>query len=320
MSAPGGSHILALSGGIGGAKLALGLYNALDPHQLTVVANTADDFVHLGLHVSPDIDTLLYTLAGINNTETGWGRAEESWHFMAALEGLGGDTWFQLGDKDLATNVERTRRVNAGESLTAITERLAIALSVHANIIPMSDQRVSTIVESLDGPVPFQEYFVKQQCRPVVTGFQFDGAEQAEPNAALISCLTDPELAAVIICPSNPYISIDPMLSLRGVREALADCSAPVVAVSPIIGADSVKGPTAKMMRELGVETSAASVASHYAGIIDGFVIDEQDEVSSLPAGLAALRTSIMMNTLDDRIRLAREVLEFCDVIAGEAS
>ena len=316
MSAGTTPRVLALSGGIGGAKLALGLYKTLAPHQLTVVANTADDFVHLGLHVSPDIDTLTYTLAGINNPETGWGRAGESWHFMQALEGLGGETWFSLGDKDLATNVERTRRLSLGESLTTVTARLAGALAIQARILPMSDQRVSTVVETSDGPIPFQEYFVKQQCRPAVTGFRFDGAEHALPNADFLHCLADPHLAAVIICPSNPYISVDPILSLPGIRQALADCAAPVVAVSPIIGTDSIKGPTAKMMRELGVESTAASVASHYACVIDGFVVDEQDDLRLLPNELTALSTPIMMRSLDDRLRLAQEVLQFCEDIA----
>jgi len=316
MSAGTTPRVLALSGGIGGAKLALGLYKTLAPHQLTVVANTADDFVHLGLHVSPDIDTVTYTLAGINNPETGWGRAGESWHFMQALEGLGGETWFSLGDKDLATNVERTRRLSVGESLTTVTARLAGALAIQARILPMSDQRVSTVVETSDGPIPFQEYFVKQQCRPAVTGFRFDGAEHAQPNADFLHCLADPDLAAVIICPSNPYISVDPILSLPGIRQALADCAAPVVAVSPIIGTDSIKGPTAKMMRELGVESTAASVASHYAGVIDGFVVDEQDDLRLLPNELTALSTPIMMRSLDDRLRLAQEVLQFCEDIA----
>ena len=318
MSDTSSARVVALSGGIGGAKLALGLYTVLDADCLSVVSNTADDFTHLGLHVSPDIDTMMYTLAGINNTDTGWGRDAETWHFMQALGELEADPWFQLGDRDLATNVARTNRLRVGESPSSVTRRYVGALSIAAKIIPMSDQRVATIVETTDGPVAFQEYFVKQRCAPVVTGFTFDGIDQAEPSAEFLQSLREPDVAGVIICPSNPYISIDPILELCGVKEALIECAAPVVAVSPIIGGDSVKGPTAKMMRELGVEISPASVAEHYGDVIDGYVVDARDDASLLPPNLATLTTNILMHTLEDKVRLAGDVLRFCADLARQ--
>ncbi len=229
-------RVLALSGGVGGAKLALGLRNVVPPGKLTIVANTGDDFEHLGLHVSPDIDTLLYTLAGLDNPATGWGRRDETWTFMAALAGLGGETWFRLGDADLAIHVERTRRLRAGELLSDIIADFAERLGVRAGIVPMSDDPVRTRVRTASGWLDFQRYFVEQQCRPEVAEFAYDGAATAKPHAAFVASIGDPELRAVVICPSNPFISIEPILALPGVREALRACAAPVVAVAPIIG------------------------------------------------------------------------------------
>jgi LPPG:FO 2-phospho-L-lactate transferase len=248
-----GHRIIALSGGVGGAKLALGLSRVLPPGDLTVVANTGDDFEHLGLSISPDIDTLLYTLAGLDNPATGWGRRDESWNFMAALEALGGETWFRLGDRDLATHIERTRRLRAGESLSQITDDFRRRFGIAARILPMSDDPVRTRVKTKDGWLDFQPYFVRHRCEPVITAIEFAGAADARPQPELLAALADPALSAVIICPSNPFISIEPILALRGVRAALRDCAAPVVAVSPIIGGHAVKGPTAKMMQELGL-------------------------------------------------------------------
>jgi LPPG:FO 2-phospho-L-lactate transferase len=305
---------VALSGGVGGAKLAVGLARAMDPVKLMMVANTGDDFEHLGLHVSPDLDTLTYTLAGLANSETGWGRAGESWSFMAALEALGGESWFRLGDGDLATHVERTRRLAAGESLSAVTADFCERLGVAPRVVPMSDDPVRTIVETKAGPLPFQHYFVREACRPEVTGFEFAGAASARANPALLAALADPGLGLVVICPSNPFISVDPILALPGVRAALAACPAPVVAVSPIVGGRAIKGPTAKMMGELGLDVTAVAVAAHYQGLIDGFVLDRTDAALTDRVGALGpevLVTETVMQSLDDRVALAEAVLAF---------
>jgi LPPG:FO 2-phospho-L-lactate transferase len=301
--------VVALSGGIGGAKLALGLYRILPPGALTVVANTGDDFEHLGLAVSPDLDTLLYTLAGIDNPQTGWGRHDETWTFMAALEGLGGDTWFKLGDGDLATHVERTRRLAAGESLAQITDDFRRRLEISARLLPMTDDRVRTRLLTAQGWLDFQDYFVRRQCIPTIREIAFAGASTAHPHPDFLAALADPALRVVVICPSNPFISIDPILSLPGVHAALRSCRAPVVAVSPIIGGKAVKGPTAKMMAELGLPAGAASVARHYGDLLDHYVIDEADAdaVTGLDLPLTAART--LMETIADREALARVVL-----------
>ena len=308
MSAERG-FVLALSGGIGGAKLALGLYRTLPPGALTVVANTGDDFEHLGLSVSPDLDTLLYTLAGIDNPETGWGRRDETWTFMAALESLGGETWFKLGDGDLATHIERTRRLAAGESLSQITDDFRRRLGIPARLLPMTDDRVRTRLLTPEGWLDFQDYFVRRQCAPPVREIAFAGASAAQPHPDFLAALANQNLCMVVICPSNPFISIDPILSLPGVRQALRSCRAPVVAVSPIIGGKAVKGPTAKMMAELGLPVGAAAVARHYRDILDHYVIDEADiaATESLDLPFTAART--LMETLADRDALARVVL-----------
>jgi len=301
--------VLALSGGIGGAKLVLGLYRILPPGALTVVANTGDDFEHLGLSISPDLDTLLYTLAGIDNAETGWGRREETWSFMAALETLGGETWFKLGDGDLAIHVERTRRLAAGESLSSITDDLRQRLMITARLLPMTDDRVRTRLRTEEGWLDFQDYFVRQGASPVVHEIYYAGASAAQANSDFLATLADENLEMVVICPSNPFLSIDPILSLPGVRAALRACRAPVVAVSPIIGGNAVKGPTAKIMAELGVPVCAVAVARHYADILDIYVADEADtgEVGELGTPVRLTRT--LMRTLEDRDALARAVL-----------
>jgi len=312
MSEVARGQVLALSGGVGGAKLALGLSRVMDPAGLTIVANTGDDFVHLGLPVSPDIDTLVYTLSGLVNTEFGWGRAGETWTFMAALEALGGETWFQLGDGDLAMHVERGRRLAAGEGLGAITADISSRLGIGAAILPMSDDLVRTIVETPDGPLDFQHYFVRERCAPTVTGFRFDGVKAARPQPLFLATLEDQDLAAVIICPSNPFVSIDPILALPGVRAAMASCPAPVIAVSPIVGGRAIKGPTAKMMGELGIPATAAAVAAHYGDVIDGFVTDHADVAMADELRATGLRvhvTGTVMNNLADRETLACEVL-----------
>lgn len=312
----GSARVIAISGGIGGAKLALGLYRVLPADSLLVGCNTGDDFEHLGLSISPDLDTVLYTLAGVANPQTGWGRADETWTFMQALESLGGESWFRLGDADLATHVERTRRLAAGESLSAIGDDFCARLGVRARVVPMSDQPVRTMVHTDDGVLAFQRYFVQNRCEPRVTGFSFHGAGDAHPSLALWEALLGESLEAVVICPSNPFISIDPILAVPGLRGAIADCGAPVVAVSPIIGGNAVKGPAAKMMAELGVPSSARAVADHYDGMLTGFVADHADEgtITDLPC----LHTRILMESEEDKASLASQVLDFARSIADK--
>jgi LPPG:FO 2-phospho-L-lactate transferase len=301
--------VLALSGGIGGAKLALGLYRVLPPGELTVVANTGDDFEHLGLSISPDIDTLLYTLGGIDNPELGWGRRSETWTFMAALEALGGETWFKLGDGDLATHIERTRRLAAGESLTKITDDFCRRLGISARLLPMSDNRVRTRLRTEEGWLDFQDYFVRLRASPVVREVAYPGDAEAHANPDFLAALASDDLELVVICPSNPFLSVDPILSLPRARDALRVCRAPVVAVSPIIGGKAVKGPTAKIMAELGLTVGAAAVARHYEDILDVFIAEEADanEVENLGIPVRLART--LMSTIEDREDLARVVL-----------
>lgn len=305
---------IALSGGVGGAKLALGLTHAMDPRQLLIVANTGDDFEHLGLSICPDLDTLTYTLAGLANAETGWGRADEGWRFMESLEALGGETWFQLGDRDLALHVERTRRLATGEPLTRITADICGRLGIEAAVVPMSDDPIRTIVETTGGPIPFQHYFVREQCKPAVKGFHFGGANDARPNRKFLKTLKDPELESIVICPSNPFISVDPILALPGVSDALAASTAPIIAVSPIVGGRALKGPTAKMMDELGLQTDAVEIARHYSKLLNGFVVDRTDAalapaVESL--GIEVRVAETVMQSRDDKIALAETVLSF---------
>ena len=309
--------VLALCGGIGGAKLALGLYRHLAPGALSVAVNTGDDFEHLGLHISPDIDTVLYTLSGTDNPDTGWGRADETWTFMAALEALGGETWFRLGDGDLALHVERTRRLGAGESLSEVCAAFARRFGLDARILPMTGDPLRTVVHTPDGPLPFQHYFVRKRCEPRVTGVTFAGAEAARPNPEILRALADPALGAVVICPSNPYLSIDPILAVPGMRIALGACPAPVVAVSPLVGGRAVKGPTAKIMAELGVPVTNAAIATHYEGLIDGLVLDRADRAEAAEIAVPALVTETVMTSLEDRIALAAAALGFAAELDG---
>ncbi len=303
-----------MSGGVGGAKLALGLARVLAPGDLTVVANTGDDFIHMGLHIAPDLDTVMYTLAGIANTDTGWGRAEETWNFMAVLGELGGETWFQLGDKDLAVHIERAGRLGQGQSLSAVTAALSHALGVEQTIVPMSDDPVRTMLMTAGGELSFQHYFVRDRCQPRISAVRFEGAEAARPAPAFLRALENTDLAAVIICPSNPYVSVDPILALPGIREALGNLAAPVVAVSPIVGGAAIKGPAAKMMAELGMAAGVETVARHYQGLADGLVIDDQDAASRAAieaGGMAVSVTRTIMKTLAQREQLARDVIDF---------
>ncbi len=315
----GAARYLALTGGVGGAKLALGLSRLLNPDQLRFVVNTGDDFEHLGLHISPDIDTLVYTLAELSNIDTGWGRAGESWHFMDVLSQLGGEDWFRLGDRDLAMHIERTRRLAAGMDLTSVIDELAGALGVRHAVLPMTDDPVRTTVDTGHGELSFQHYFVRDRCAPAVTGVRFVGAEQARLSPSLDEALRDPALAGVIVCPSNPYLSIDPILAVAPLRAALTNLRIPVVAVSPIVAGAAIKGPTAKMMRELDIPNTAVEIARYYRSWIDGFILDEADraleeEVQAL--GLATVVTQTIMVSLPDRVALAREALQFIDKLS----
>jgi LPPG:FO 2-phospho-L-lactate transferase len=309
--------VLALSGGVGGAKLALGLADSLPPGQLHVMANTGDDFRHLGLHISPDIDTLLYTLSGTANEVLGWGLAGETWSVMDALERLRGDTWFRLGDNDLATHLWRTAQIEEGASLLQITDTLARQLGIHSHIHPMCEERVSTIVHSEGRDLPFQHYFVREQCKPAVTGFSFDGIAQASPNTNVMALLADEAFSTIVVCPSNPFVSVDPILQIPQMWTTLRDCAAPLVLVSPIVSGMALKGPAAKMMLELDVPVTALGVAQHYCDLypdlLDYFVIDESDatlapEIASLGVEVAIAPT--VMNNRGDKQRLAQCVLD----------
>lgn len=302
--------VLALTGGVGGAKLALGLAKLLPPSEVAFVVNTGDDFEHLGLHISPDVDTLTYTLAEIANANVGWGRADESWHFIEALGQFGGETWFRLGDRDLALHIHRRTLLESGLGLSAATAAIAKALGVKHAILPMSDDPIRTRVLTPDGALAFQHYFVRDRCRPVATGFEFAGAEDAKINPAI----PFDAATAIVICPSNPFVSVDPILAVPGMRAALKACGVPIVAVSPIIGGKAIKGPTAKMMRELGVPATTVEVAKHYVGLVTHFVIDQIDAESQSAVAALGMKTAVaqtLMTSLEDRVALGRTVLEF---------
>ena len=312
-------RILALSGGVGGAKLCLGLQEALAPGQLQVIANTADDFNHLGLRICPDIDTVLYTLSGLSDPERGWGRAGESWTVLESLGELGGDTWFQLGDKDLATHLYRTHQLDQGGTLTEVTQALAQQMGVTARIFPMSDSPVATRVFSDEGKLPFQEYFVARRCEPRVTDFEFEGLASAGVSARLARAMADQTPDLVIVCPSNPFVSIDPILGVPGMRSLLDALQVPVVAVSPIVSGMAIKGPAAKMMEELGMPVTASGVAQHYAqqhpGLLDAFVIDESDATLVADCESTGVEVHVMptvMRSLGDKQALAERLIALC--------
>ncbi|ATE65326.1 2-phospho-L-lactate transferase [Rhizorhabdus dicambivorans] len=301
--------ILALAGGVGGARLARGLAAVLPPEKLSIIVNTGDDFEHLGFLVCPDLDTVCYTLAGVNNLAQGWGLAGESWAFMDAIGKLGGETWFNLGDRDLATHATR-RAMLGSNSLSAITAHIAGKLGIAHPIAPMSDDPVRSIVDTDEGELAFQHYFVRRRAEPRFRSIRFDGAEAARPSPALLASLEDPALEAVILCPSNPVLSIAPILALPEVRARLEALGAPIVAVSPFIGGQAIKGPAAKIMAEIGIATTPAGLAGYYGGLLDGIVIDRADAGSE--AGSAALHaTDTLMRNSDDQKRLASETLAF---------
>lgn len=300
-------RVVVLTGGVGGAKLVLGLQQLLEPANVTAIVNTGDDFTHLGLHVSPDIDTLLYTLSGKSNAAQGWGREGESWNFLDALRSLGGEDWFMLGDGDLALHVLRSMRLARGESLSAITADFARSWGIGIEVLPMSDQPVATHLDTEEGVLPFQRYFVGRRCEPVVRQVMFEGAAQAKPAAGVCEAIMAQDTTAILIAPSNPYLSIDPIFAVPGIRDALLAARAPVVAVSPIVGGDAVKGPTAKLMRELGSVVTPQAVAAHYGDVLDAMLVDERDAPMDL--GIASARADTLMTSLDDRVRVAQAAL-----------
>ena len=305
--------VLALCGGVGGAKLAWGLAQALPPEQLTIVVNTGDDFEHLGLHISPDLDTVMYTLAGINNRELGWGIAGETWDCMQALETLGGETWFRLGDKDLATHLLRTQQLAQKKTLTEVTAQLCGKLGIQHRILPMSDDAVRTLVNTNEGELAFQDYFVRQQCKPAARSVRFTGTDTARVSPAVDAALHDPDLRAVIICPSNPLLSIAPILAVPGMTGTLQKIAAKIFVVSPLIGGQAIKGPTAKMMQEINIPTDSNSIADFYAGLLDVLVIDESDQkdadsFSSADFSVHACKT--LMKTDADKLALATSLLQ----------
>lgn len=313
--------IVALAGGVGGARLAVGLAAVLPPSRLTIVVNTGDDFEHLGLAISPDLDTVMYTLAGVNNPLTGWGRARETWNFMAALEQLGGDDWFRLGDRDLAVHVLRTLALNRGAALSEITRDIAKRFGIRHSLVPMSDSPVRTRVLTDRGELAFQDYFVRHRCRPRVKKFRFAGSHVARAPALLESIMRSRKVRAVVICPSNPYVSVAPILSVPAIRAWIKRRNFPVIAISPIVGGIALKGPAAKMMRELGSEATALGVARHYGDWVDGWVIDRQD-AKLQPAierqGKTVMVANTVMSNRRKSTRLAQRVVAFAQTLAAQ--
>lgn len=311
--------ILVLSGGVGGAKLVRGLVDVLAPEEMLVVANTGDDFVHWGLTVCPDIDSICYALADLTNPATGWGQRDETWEVMAAMKRLGGPTWFQLGDRDLATHARRSDILARGESLTEATRLLCKGMGIDHRVVPMTEDQVATRIRTPDGQLDFQEYFVAERCEPTALGVEFAGAETARPQHDFLNLLTSNQLAGVIVCPSNPFLSLDPILALPEIRAALRSCKKPIVAVAPIIGGKAVKGPTAKLLVELGHAVTAAAVAAYYADFMNGYLIDEADadcveEIGAL--GIRPQAGQILMETQADKVRVAQDALRLLDSLA----
>ncbi len=304
--------ILAMAGGVGGAKLADGLAQILPPEDLTIIVNTGDDFEHLGLFISPDLDTVCYTLAGLANPDTGWGRNDETFKALDSIRNLGGPDWFTLGDQDLGTHIERTRRLKAGESLSQVTDSFCHSWGVLHPVLPMSDQAVRTMVNTQElGELAFQEYFVRLHCEPKIKGFRFAGIEHAFPAPGVLEAIQLSE--AIIFCPSNPWVSIDPILAVAGIRLNIAQ--KPVIAVSPIIGGKTVKGPAAKMSLELGIQPSALAIARHYGDLLSGFVLDLVDSNLLNDFSIPTYATNTLMNKRADRRRLAEDVLHLIQVL-----
>jgi LPPG:FO 2-phospho-L-lactate transferase len=302
--------IVALAGGVGAARFLDGLARVVSPRELFVIGNVGDDAEIHGLHIAPDLDTVMYTLAGIANRAQGWGRERETFHCLDTLAGLGGETWFRLGDRDLATHLYRTDRLRAGATLSAVTRELCTALGVQARIVPATDDRLRTLVRTARGRLEFQEYFVRRRARDAVQGFDFEGARKARPAAGVIDAIG--QAHAIILCPSNPFISIGPILAVRGIREALRRTRAPVTAISPIVGGRALKGPAARMMKSMGYAASAAAVANLYRDFVNVFVLDRED-ARLAPAvqamGMRPVVTNTIMSGTAQRKAVARAVL-----------
>ncbi len=310
---------VALSGGVGGAKLVRGLAGCLHAEQLTVVANTADDFDYWGLRICPDLDSISYALADLNDEQRGWGLREESWVTLEAMRRLDEQQWFQLGDRDLATHIFRTQALRAGQSLTEVTGQLLQRLGSATRLLPMTEQAVATRVFTDIGELEFQQYFVREQCRPAVQRVEFAGIDQAELNPEVVAALVDPELRGIIICPSNPFLSIDPILSLPGCRQAIAASGVPVVAVSPIVAGRAVKGPAAKMMSELNIPSRAAAVAGYYGELLDGYIVDDGDREQCeeiVRMGVVCRPAQSMMSDLETKVQLASATLALIEELA----
>ncbi len=302
-------RVVALSGGVGGARLAAGLQQILASGHLTVVVNTGDDFEHWGLTICPDLDTVLYNLAGIHNPETGWGRADESFQVLEEMERYGGEVWFRLGDRDLALHLRRTEWLRQGLSLTEITDRLRHMWAVPSRILPMCNEPVRTLVHTDEGDLPFQHYFVRRRCEPTLVALSFVGADQARPTPDVLEALAAADL--IVFGPSNPYVSLDPILSVPGMRAAIQRARVPKVGISPIVGGRALKGPAAKMMRELGELISPLTVVDHFGDLLDGFVIDQEDAALADAVILPTLVTDTIMVDAQAQARLAQEVVEF---------
>lgn len=300
-------NVVLLAGGVGGAKLAAGLAQVLSSANLTIIVNTGDDFQHLGLTVCPDLDTIIYTLAGVANAETGWGRTGETWHTMAEVGRLGGPEWFRVGDLDLATHLTRTHLLQEGLSLTAVTRHLCRQFEIKVRVLPMSDQPAPTEIESDEGIMSFQTWFVKEKWQPPVKKIHLPQNVKASPQVA--QALETADL--VLIAPSNPFVSIDPILNVYPIRSMIMDLPQGVIAVTPIIGGKAVKGPAAKMMQEMGMPVTAAAVAHYYGQLIDGFVYDQEDKGTLEERDIALLCTNTWMKSPSDRTRLAQEILTF---------
>jgi LPPG:FO 2-phospho-L-lactate transferase len=306
-------RIVALCGGVGGAKLAEGLQRNLSPGELHLVVNTGDDFDHRGLPICPDLDTVLYTLAGVADPRQGWGRANESWQVQSQWREMGLDTWFQLGDRDIALHLHRREMQAAGMTLTQISRALASEFGVPGALFPMCDAPAPTTVVTDRGEMSFQEYFVKQRCAPVVRGFRYGAEASGQVTDEVRNALVDPALAGIILCPSNPYLSIAPILAVNGLRELLARAHAPIIAVSPIIGGAAVKGPAAKIMRELGLPVSPLAIARQYRDFLDVMLVDDSDSsvLAERETSDPTLNTApILMRTLDERYELAEACLD----------
>lgn len=313
------ARILALSGGVGGAKLARGLSRVLPADELCIVCNTGDDFTHLDLSICPDLDSVMYSLAGLADAERGWGRAGETWQFMGALRELGGPDWFNLGDRDLALHVWRSARLRAGATLSAVTIEVAQRLGVQQLLLPMSDVPVRTRLHTDAGLLDFQDYFVARRAAPRVARVEYMGADRAPLPGPLVGAIAagwSPD--AVVICPSNPWLSIDPILAIPAWRDWLSGLGCPIVGVSPIVGGQALKGCAAKMMTEFGLEVSAAGVARHYGALLDGFVLDAVDArlAPALEAsGLSTACCDTVMREDADRERVARVALELAQAL-----